>query len=72
MEALAAGDRLLADFTRSQSKPRITASWEPRHASRMNGARGGRADLTDSAIAARVGGQSRAGSNGTGARRRGA
>ncbi|WP_348626629.1 DUF6456 domain-containing protein [Rhizobium sp. R711] len=55
VEALAAGERLLADFTRSQLKPRITASWEPRHASRMNGARGGRADLTDSAIAARVG-----------------
>ncbi len=53
-EALAAGERLLADFMRGQLQPRITASWEPRHASRAKGARGGMADLTDSAIAARV------------------
>ncbi|WP_431321794.1 DUF6456 domain-containing protein [Rhizobium sp. YTU87027] len=43
VEALAAGERLLADFTRGQLQPRITASREPRHASRTNGARGGMA-----------------------------
>jgi len=53
-EALAAGERLLADFTRGQLQPRITASWEPHHASRAKGARRGMADLADSAIAARV------------------
>ncbi|MBB3539784.1 MULTISPECIES: DUF6456 domain-containing protein [unclassified Rhizobium] len=52
--ALAAGERLLADFTRGQLQPRVTASWEPHHASRAKGERGGMADLTDSAIAARV------------------
>ncbi|MBB3397181.1 DUF6456 domain-containing protein [Rhizobium sp. BK060] len=53
-DALAAGERLFADFTRGQLQLRITASWEPRHASRARGARGGMPDLTDSAIAARV------------------
>jgi hypothetical protein len=52
--AMAAGERLLADFTRGQLQPRVTASWEPRLASRANGARGGMADLTDSAMAARL------------------
>lgn len=53
-EALAAGERLLAGFTRGQLQPRITASWEPQQASRAKGERGGMADLADSAIAARV------------------
>ncbi|WP_454853733.1 DUF6456 domain-containing protein [Rhizobium binxianense] len=52
-EALAAGERLLADFTRGNLQPRVTSSWEPRLASRGKGARGGMADLTDSAVAAR-------------------
>ncbi len=53
-EALAAGDRLLADFTRGQLQPRVTASWEPKLASRGAGLRGGMADLNDSAVAARI------------------
>jgi hypothetical protein len=53
-EALAAGERLLAGFTRGQLQPRITASWEPQQASRAKGERGGMGDLADSAIAARV------------------
>lgn len=53
-EALAAGERLLADFMRGKLQPRMTANWEPRHASRMKGERGGMAELTDSAIAARI------------------
>ena len=52
-EAVAAGERLHADFTRGQLQPRVTASWEPRLASHGDGARGGIADLTDSALAAR-------------------
>lgn len=52
--ALAAGERLLADFTRGQLQPRVTSSWEPRLASRAHGQRGGMAELTDSAVAARL------------------
>ncbi len=53
-EAIAAGERLAADFTRGQLQPRVTASWEPRLASRGKGERGGIADLSDSALAARL------------------
>lgn len=52
-EAIAAGERLHADFTRGQLQPRITASWEPRLASRSRGDRGGAAEVGDSALAAR-------------------
>jgi hypothetical protein len=52
--AMAAGERLHADFTRGQLQPRVTASWEPRLASRGSGSRGGMADLADSAMAARL------------------
>ncbi len=52
--ALSAGERLLADFTRGQLQPRVTASWEPRLSSRGSGGRGGVADLADSAMAARL------------------
>jgi len=52
--ALKAGERLHADFTRAQLQPRVTASWEQRLSSRASGGRGGMADLTDSAIAARL------------------
>ncbi|KQV63809.1 DUF6456 domain-containing protein [Rhizobium sp. Root1220] len=52
--ALAAGERLLVDFTRGQLQPRITAAWEPRLSSVTKGSRGGMADLTDSAAAARL------------------
>jgi len=51
--ALEAGERLLADFTRGQLQPRITASWEPRLSTRAKGAAGGSVDLNDSAMAAR-------------------
>lgn len=53
-EALAAGERLHADFTRAQLQPRVTASWQPRLSGRTKGERGGMADLADSAIAARI------------------
>jgi len=53
-EAIAAGERLAADFTRGQLQPRVTASWEPRLSSRGKGERGGMAELTDSAVAARL------------------
>lgn len=52
-EALEAGERLLADFTRGQLQPRVTASWEPRLATRAKGSAGGQADIADSAISAR-------------------
>ncbi len=52
-EALDAGERLAADFTRGQLQPRVTASWEPRLATRAKGAAGGQADIADSAISAR-------------------
>lgn len=52
-EAMAAGEHLFRDFTRGHLQPRVTASWEPRLSSRANGSRGGMADLTDSAMAAR-------------------
>ncbi|MFB9951387.1 DUF6456 domain-containing protein [Rhizobium puerariae] len=53
-EALEAGERLLADFTRGQLQPRVTASWEPRLASRAKGQAGGQAEIADSAMAARL------------------
>jgi hypothetical protein len=53
-EALGAGERLLADFTRAQLRPRVTSAWQPRLSGRSNGGRGGMADLTDSAVAARI------------------
>ncbi|RWX76046.1 hypothetical protein EPK99_20560 [Neorhizobium lilium] len=53
-EAVEAGERLLADFTRGQMQPRITASWEPRLAGRGKGHAGGQGEIADSAIAART------------------
>jgi hypothetical protein len=53
-EALAAGERLLADFTRAQLQPRVTSSWQPRLSGRIKGERGGMADLADGAVAARI------------------
>ncbi|WP_117191006.1 DUF6456 domain-containing protein [Rhizobium terrae] len=57
LEALEAGERLAADFTRGQLQPRVTASWEPRLASRARGQgwghAGGQAEIADSAMAAR-------------------
>jgi len=53
LEAIEAGERLLADFTRGQLQPRVTASWEPRLSGRGKGDRGGQADMADTAIEAR-------------------
>ena len=52
-EAVLAGERLHPAFTRGHLQPRPTASWEPRLSSHGDGARGGIADLTDSALSAR-------------------
>lgn len=52
-EAVDAGERLLADFTRAQLQPRITSSWEPRLSSLGKGDTGGMADIAASAIEAR-------------------
>jgi hypothetical protein len=52
-EAVAAGERLAADFARAGLQPRVTASWEPRLQSRGRGQTGGMADLAASAIEAR-------------------
>lgn len=53
-DAIEAGERLLADFTRGQLQPRVTASWEPRLSSRGKGHAGGQAEIADSAMAARL------------------
>jgi hypothetical protein len=52
-DAVEAGEKLLADFTRGQMQPRITASWEPRLSGRGKGQAGGQAEIADSAMAAR-------------------
>lgn len=53
-DAVAAGERLLADFTRGQMQPKITASWEQRLADRAVGGQPASGDLKDSALAARA------------------
>ena len=52
--ALAAGERLHADFTRGGLQPRLTMAWEPRIAGRQKGEAGAARDLTDTALAARL------------------
>jgi hypothetical protein len=52
--AIAAGERLHADFTRGGLQPRMTMSWEPRVASRQKGEAGAGRELTDTALAARL------------------
>lgn len=52
-EALAAGERLAADFDFAGLQPRITASWEPRLASRSTGAPPAAVELTDNRLSAR-------------------
>ncbi|MDS7596503.1 DUF6456 domain-containing protein [Agrobacterium tumefaciens] len=53
-DALEAGERLAVDFHRGHLSPRITASWEPRLARRTKGEAGGAADITDTAMSARL------------------
>ena len=53
-EAIAAGERLAADFERAGLQPRITASWEPRLASRIKGAPPAAVELADAALGARA------------------
>lgn len=53
-DALEAGERLAADFHRGHLNPRVTATWEPRIASRTRGEAGGTLDLTEAAMVARA------------------
>lgn len=52
--ALAAGERLLADFTFGGLQPRITASWQPRLESSQRGGPGAATELSDHAADARA------------------
>lgn len=52
--AIAAGERLHADFTRGGLQPRMTMSWEPRIATRQKGEAGAARDISDTALAARL------------------
>lgn len=52
-EALAAGERLAADFDFAGLQPRITASWQPRLSTRAKGAAPAAVELADNRIAAR-------------------
>jgi hypothetical protein len=52
-DAIAAGERLHADFTRAHLQPRLTMSYEPRLSTKTRGGAGGAADLSDSAMSAR-------------------
>lgn len=53
-QAIAAGERLSADFTFAGLQPRVTASWEPRLSGRAGGGRGGQAELSDHQADARA------------------
>ncbi|GEO84329.1 MULTISPECIES: DUF6456 domain-containing protein [Alphaproteobacteria] len=53
-EAIAAGERLAADFERAGLQPRITASWEPRLSSKVRGAAPSSVEIADSALGARA------------------
>jgi hypothetical protein len=52
--AIAAGERLHADFTRGGLQPRMTMSWEPRIASRQKGEAGAAREISDTTLAARL------------------
>lgn len=51
--ALEAGETLSADFERAYLQPSITMNWQPSLSQKTKGARGGKVDLTESAMAAR-------------------
>ncbi len=51
--AIAAGERLHADFMRGGLQPRMTMNWEPRIASRQKGEAGAAREIADTALAAR-------------------
>lgn len=53
-DAVGAGERLAADFERGQLQPSVTSRWEQRIDSATPGLRAGKADLSDSAMAARL------------------
>jgi hypothetical protein len=53
-DTLEAGERLASDFHRGHLSPRITASWEPRLATRGKGQSNGAQDLSDTAMSARM------------------
>lgn len=53
-EAIAAGERLHADFMRAGLQPRLTMRWEPRLAGRQKGEAGAAREIADTAVAARL------------------
>ena len=53
-QAIAAGERLAADFERAGLQPRITSSFEPRLAGRVKGAAPAAVEIADSALGARA------------------
>jgi hypothetical protein len=52
--AIAAGERLHADFMRAGLQPRLTMRWEPRLAARQKGEAGAAREIADTAVAART------------------
>lgn len=53
-DAVAAGERLHADFMRAGLQPRLTMDWQPRLAGRQKGEAGAARDIADTAVAARL------------------
>lgn len=53
VEALDAGEKLSADFERAHLQPSITMNWQPSLSQKTKGERGGKVELTESAMAAR-------------------